>query len=245
MKNLFLLALILLTANPALARVEESYRPDKIADLTLIYNRVTPASRAADMEFVKGMTPHHAGALTMSEEYLNNPGASSPTLKKLARGIIHNQKFEIGMLAAIHTLAEKPLAEIGEYRAVAVQGLAQNQKFIFAPMPDSFGLRGENISAADVAFAKGMIVHHQGAVDMAHDYLNNPNATNNYLRLMCNDIITDQSQEIALMEAVISAYPGDAAAVKPAKVHGMDHMGHGKDNKTRDCGHTKPDSHKH
>lgn len=228
MQKILVFLLVVLSASPALARVEESYRPDKIADLTLVYERVTPANRAADLEFIKGMTPHHAGALTMSEEYLNNSHASNPTLKKLARGIIHNQKFEIGMLAAVKALAQKPLVETGEYRAVAAQGLAQNQRFIFAPMPDSFGLAGENISAADVAFAKGMIIHHQGALDMAHDYLDNPNAANSYLRLMCNDILTDQSQEIALMQSVIATYPGDADKVSPAKVYGMDHMGHGK-----------------
>lgn len=210
------------------ARIEPSYRADAMPDMTVLYGKVTPGTRSADLEFIAGMKPHHAGALIMSEEYLNHPGASSPTLKKLARGIIHNQTFEIGMLAAANALAGKPVTNAGEYRPVAVQGLAQNQKFIFAPMPDGLAISGENISAADVAFAKGMIIHHQGAVDMAHDYLRNPNATNSYLRLMCNDIITDQTQEIALMQSVINAYAGDADAVPAAKVHGMEHMGHGK-----------------
>ena len=42
------------------------------------------------------------------------------------------------------------------------------------------------------------------------------------------DIITDQSQEIALMRSVIAAYPGDAAAVQvdPSMIHGMEGMGH-------------------
>ena len=78
-------------------------------------------------------------------------------------------------------------------------------------------------------FAKAMIIHHQGAVEMARAYHANPDARNGFLGLMNVDITTDQTQEIALMRRVIAAYPGDAASVRvdPSMVHGMEGMRHG------------------
>lgn len=66
---------------------------------------------------------------------------------------------------------------------------------------------------------------------MARDYLGDPAARNGFLALMNTDIVTDQTQEIALMRRVIAAYPGDAAAVAvpPGMVHGMEGMRHGGD----------------
>jgi Domain of unknown function (DUF305) len=80
-----------------------------------------------------------------------------------------------------------------------------------------------------VQFAKAMIVHHAGAVEMARAYHANPQARNGFLGLMNVDIVTDQTQEIALMRAVIAAYPGDAGRVRvdPSMIHGMEGMAHG------------------
>ena len=76
-------------------------------------------------------------------------------------------------------------------------------------------------------FAKAMILHHEGAVEMARAYHANPDARNGFLGLMNVDITTDQTQEIALMRRVIAAYPGDAASVRvdPSMVHGMEGCG--------------------
>ena len=49
----------------------------------------------ADMGFINGMRPHHAGALSMSKEYLADKNSSNIKLKALAGGIIKNQTFEI------------------------------------------------------------------------------------------------------------------------------------------------------
>jgi uncharacterized protein (DUF305 family) len=85
------------------------------------------------------------------------------------------------------------------------------------------------VTERDVQFAKAMTIHHQGALDMARTYNADPHARNGFLRLLNVDILTDQSQEIALMRSVVAAYPGDADAVPvPASmVHGMEDMGHG------------------
>ncbi|HEX6015108.1 MAG TPA: DUF305 domain-containing protein [Geminicoccaceae bacterium] len=85
------------------------------------------------------------------------------------------------------------------------------------------------VSAYDVAFAKGMMMHHQAALDMAWDYNGDPMAQNRVLRLMNTDIIREQRYEIAFLEDVVARYPGDAAAVEPVMPLGMqmDHGQHG------------------
>src|SRR3546814_18261508 len=83
---------------------------------------------------------------------------------------------------------------------------------------------GPEITERDVLFAKAMIIHHQGAVEMARAYDGDPDGRNTFLRLLNLEIITDQSQEIALMQAVVDRFADDAAAivVDPSMVHGME-----------------------
>jgi uncharacterized protein (DUF305 family) len=231
----FAAALMLTTAVPALAAVEEEYAPGGTPSLTTWYGTADPAALAADRAYIKGMRPHHAGALTMAQAYLADPNASSPALKGLAHGIIVNQTFEIGMLDEVERNLNRPpvVLNLGLVRLTAqptaTDGLAQRQRFLKAPMPGLLTALGP-VTARDVQFAKGMTIHHQAALDMARDYHANPHGRNAYLGLMNVDIITDQSQEIAFMRRVISAYPGDAAAVTvdPASIHGMEGMDHGR-----------------
>ena len=60
-------------------------------------------------------------------------------------------------------------------------------------------VRTRLVGERDVLFAKAMIMHHEGAVEMAREYHANADARNGYLGLMNVDIVTDQTQEIALM----------------------------------------------
>lgn len=222
-----LFAAILLISISAQAAVEPDYDPGKPPVTSPWFAKQGEAERKADLDFIKGMRPHHAGALTMSDDYLNDKGASSGSLTALAQGIKYNQTFEIGMLNRVEELVGKPLKGEGEWRQVAEKGLAQKQRFVRKPMPPTSG-RGE-VSARDVQFAKAMIVHHQGALDMANEYLASPAATNKYLRLMCVDILTDQKMEIKFMQDVIDRYPGNPDDVKidASMIHGMEGMSHG------------------
>jgi uncharacterized protein (DUF305 family) len=228
-KILFYTLLTLCAGNlPAFAGVEPSYEPHKPRAVTPWYGSSGEQERQADLGFIAGMRPHHAGALSMSKEYLGNAHASSSVLQQLARGIIHNQEFEIGMLDTVQENLTRPLD--GNMRRIATDGLSQKQRFTRMPMPgplDAWAGKKE-VSAEDVRFAKAMIIHHQAALDMANDYLKNPHAKNGYLERMCLDILLDQEQEIAFMQSVIDSYPGDADAIKidPSMVHGMEGMHH-------------------
>jgi len=221
------------------AFVADAYDPDEAPiqntwfDTRLVSRGTDPADAfadavRADREYVRGMRPHHAGALTMSEEYLRDPQARNPDLRRLAQAIIVNQAFEIGLLDDVaRKLDEAPrVLDLGLVRLAmrpeGTEGLGQQWRFIRQPVPVLTGTGGE-VSERDVRFAKAMMVHHGAALDMARAYNSNPAARNNFIGLLNVHIITDQAQEIALMRNVVAAYPGDADAVRvdPSDVHGM------------------------
>lgn len=229
--SLYILTLLIAFSSfgPAAASVvEPDYDPAKPPVLTPWFGHVGAAERQADLDFISGMRPHHAGALTMSQDYLKNSEASDPRLKSLAKGIIHNQEFELGMLNMVefHMKPEAPHHGT-EWRKIATKGLAQKQRFIRTPLPTLWG--AGIVSASDVQFAKAMIVHHEGALSMCNDYLGNETASNKYLRLMCVDVLRDQKLDINFMNAVIADYPGNPDEVKidASMIHGMEGMDHG------------------
>ncbi len=225
-------------AAPARAAIEGDYTQDTAGPPeTTWFIPANPAALKADRDYVDGMRPHHAGALTMSRDYLADPQSSSPVLRALAQGIIRNQTFEIALLDAVDAKLRQPPVEINlgftklRLQAAAGEGLAQRTRFLRSPMPSLLnGLSNGNapVSARDVVFAKGMIMHHQAAVEMARAYHANPDARNGFLGLMNIDIDRDQTQEIALMRSVIAQYKGDpdSIAVDPATIPGMEGMNH-------------------
>ncbi|WP_052401328.1 DUF305 domain-containing protein [Muricoccus aerilatus] len=228
---------VLATSAPAWSMVgegaDEGIEPVIVTSYTVVPSGSLGAALKADRDYLDGMRPHHAGALTMSEEYLRDPRGSSPVLRTLAQAIIHNQRFEIALLDEVRRrLAQPPTLWDFGVAAIAVQpaasdGLAISYRFTRYPIPGPIPATGV-VNERDVQFAKAMSIHHQGALDMARAYQADSNARNTFLRLLNVDIITDQRQEIALMQRVIAAYPGDADAVSvPASmVHGMEGMGH-------------------
>lgn len=213
---------------------DEGIEPVIVTTYTVVPSRNLNAALKADRDYLSGMRPHHAGALTMSEEYLRDPRRSSPVLATLAQAIIHNQRFEIALLDEVgRRLAQPPAIWDLGLAAIAIQpaasdGLAITYRFARYPIPGPLPATGL-VNERDVQFAKAMSIHHQGALDMAKAYQADPNARNTFLRLLNVDIITDQSQEIALMRRIVAAYPGDADAVPvPASmIHGMEGMAHG------------------
>jgi uncharacterized protein (DUF305 family) len=55
---------------------------------------------------------------------------------------------------------------------------------------------------ADIAFARNMARHHQGAVDMAKAYLHDPRGTNPVVQRLARAIIHNQAFEIAVLDVV-------------------------------------------
>lgn len=225
------------------------YTPGEPPAGTTWYVLADPAAQAADRRYVEGMRPHHEGAITMSEEYLKDPEARSPTLRRLAQAIIANQRFEIALLEDVARQIAAParVLDVGFLRLalqpVAMEGLGPAWHFQKWPIPGPVDLlAGPPPTERDVQFAKGMAIHHQAAVEMARDYDADPKAKNGFLKWLNIGIITDQMQEIALMQAVIRRYPGDPEQVRvdPSMIHGME--GHGG---AAAAGHADPPPHHH
>ena len=217
------------------------YDPDLSPATDYAYEFVLTPGQAeieADLDYVRRMREHHAGALTMSKEYLADPQARNPVLKRLARAIIPNQQFEISELNEVEQQVKgriTTLLSLGSKRLLlrpaAVEDLAQRWRFSRASIPTPLDVMiiGGPVSERDVKFAKGMSIHHAAALDMARSYNANPNGENTWLRRLNHDIIVDQQQEIWTMNAVIARYPGDASKIEvdPSMIHGMGGMNHG------------------
>lgn len=90
------------------------------------------------------------------------------------------------------------------------------------------GLDGLKGDAFDKAFVEMMIVHHQGAVDMAE--LIPANAKHEELKKLGRDIITAQTQEITMMKQWLKdwGYESVSSPKMEMDMQGMDHkmMGH-------------------
>lgn len=71
---------------------------------------------------------------------------------------------------------------------------------------------GMNYNDPDTAFAKGMLGHHRGAVDMAKIELKY--GTDDAMRQLAQDIITAQQAEIDILNKWLASHP-DAAKPKP------------------------------
>jgi uncharacterized protein (DUF305 family) len=196
---------------------------------------IDPELMRADLEYTEMMARHHEGAVTMSEEYLADPHGTNPIVRKLAQAIIANQRFEMGVLDRVRQSAQaepQTVLDLGFGQMVAretgVDGLEHLERFVPRRPPGflDFALTpGGAASEFDVAFAKGMILHHRAAVDMARAYNAGPKGRNLVIKLMNNDIVVDQAYEIGFLERLIERFPGDPETVEPVPPAGMP-MGH-------------------
>jgi uncharacterized protein (DUF305 family) len=140
-----------------------------------------------DLDFVQGMMPHHQGAIDMAKVVLQF--GKDPEIKKLAEGVVKAQEGEITFMK---------------------DWLAKADQAAFPVVPDSakandqaMSVMMKNMSAtysgdADVDFVKGMIPHHQGAIDMAkvaQQYAKDPS-----LLKLADDVVNAQEGEITFMK---------------------------------------------
>lgn len=153
-----------------------------------------PKTGNASIDFLNGMIPHHESAVEMADSYLEY-GGNNETLKKLADTIKTTQTEEIRQMRDLirkyeaegHNDADQESAYLEEYDKMLDHDHSMNKA---------------GTDSLDHAFAEGMIMHHQMAVDMAKSILEYTNYEE--IRTLAQSIIDAQEKEIEEMKEFTS-----------------------------------------
>ncbi len=133
----------------------------------------------SEKEFITEMIPHHQEAVDTAKEVLAR-GATTPEIKTLMENIVTAQEKEI---ADMKVWYEKwygtPYQPSGKYEPM---------------MRDLSNLSGADL---DKAFLEDMVMHHMGAIMMAHSVQGN--IEHEEIEKLTDAIIKTQSEEIQLM----------------------------------------------
>jgi uncharacterized protein (DUF305 family) len=138
--------------------------------------------------FIDSMIVHHEGAIIMANQALEQ--AERPEILALANEIINAQEAEIGQMKAWRTEWHADLAE--------TMGMDMNMGPMEVP---------EGVTPFDQRFIEAMIPHHEGAIAMARDALEN--AERQEIKDLANAIITAQEAEIAEMRQWLQEWYGE------------------------------------
>ena len=134
---------------------------------------------STEKEFLTEMIPHHEEAVTTAKEVLAR-GATTPEIKTLVEGIITAQEKEIAdMKSWYQAWYGTPYTPSGKYEPM---------------MRDLTKLSGVEL---DKVFLEDMIMHHMGAIMMAHSVQGV--TEHKEVETLSQNIIVSQSKEIQLM----------------------------------------------
>lgn len=167
----------------------------------------TSGASAADAMFAQMMIPHHEQAVEMST--LAETRASSPQIKELAAEIKAAQQPEIDQMTAWLEEWGMPVMSgmdaMGEHGGHGMSGMLTDDQ-----MAELEAASGPEF---DRLFAEFMILHHEGAIDMAEDVADSKDPR---VATLAAAIITTQAEEIAQLQAFLdgagTAVEGDASA---------------------------------
>lgn len=156
-----------------------------------------------DTAFAKSMLGHHRGAVDMAKIELKY--GTDETMRKLAQDIIDSQQLEIDILnkwLASHPDAPKPKPNTEAMQEAYAKGMNTMHSDMMLGIAEP---------VADMAFARGMLPHHIGAVDMAKVQLQY--GTDEEMRKLAQDIIDAQQPEIELIQNWIAANKAPDTAI--------------------------------
>jgi uncharacterized protein (DUF305 family) len=137
----------------------------------------------ADVAFLQGMIPHHEEAIEMAEMVPER--TDRPELNELADDIIASQQGEIEEMQAM-------LAEAG---ADEDPDMAHMDDDMMMDEHDIERLGDAEAVEFDLLFADLMIEHHEGAIVMARDVLDD--GEHPQVATLAQDVIDEQEAEIA------------------------------------------------
>lgn len=143
---------------------------------------------ASDIMFAQMMIPHHKQAVEMST--LAETRALSPEVKTLAKQIKEEQAPEIEQMTKWLTDSNSPM-EMGH--DMGMNGMLSDEQ-----MQELEAATGADF---DTLYLKGMIEHHNGAIQMAQMVVNSNNAE---AKALGEAIISSQTKQIKYMESLLS-----------------------------------------
>lgn len=170
-----------------------------------------------DVRFMQHMIVHHAQAVEMVE-LLETRGAN-PTVKLLGRRIALSQEAEMALMREWLTERGQSTEMSGmDHGGMNHGGMDHSAHAGHAMGPSETALMPGMLSPAqmvrlgaaqgadfDRLFLTGMIQHHQGALDMVADLLEQPDAAQDTLLSdFTTSVVADQSTEILRMQFLLS-----------------------------------------
>ena len=157
-----------------------------------------------DTAFAKSMLGHHRGAIDMAKIELKY--GINEEMRQLAQDIIDSQQLEIDIMnkwIASHPDVPKPKPNTEAMQQAYAKGMEAMHGDMIAGIADP---------VPDMAFARGMLPHHRGAVDMAMVQLQY--GTDQEMLKLAQDIIDAQQPEIEVMQEWIGKTSLDAKETK-------------------------------
>jgi len=155
---------------------------------------VGPAGRTYDLRWIDAMVQHHTGALRMSEVVFD---IGQPGMGALAKAIWRDQAQEIKAMGQWRRAwyPEAPVYPVALKPGGDPNGLAGLERMSPAQIA-AMRMTGSTPTRANRVtwFLEGMLAHHGGALEMAHDALRN--STNTTIRRLARQIIVAQRREI-------------------------------------------------
>ena len=149
-----------------------------------------------DAAFAQGMLGHHIGAVDMAEVQLKY--GTDKEMLQLAQNVINTQKAEIEQMQdwlASNPDATEPTADTDAVQKAYADGMDAMHSEMMAANADT---------NPDRAFARGMLSHHVGAVNMADVELKY--GKNEEMRKLAQAIIDAQQSEIEQIQDWLSKY---------------------------------------
>lgn len=149
---------------------------------------------AADVMFVQMMIPHHEQAIEMADLVLDTPGID-PAVITLATEIKAAQGPEIEQMEQWLDDWGMPSMPGGHGGHGGMDGMLSEEEL--QRLDDAEGEEATRL------FLEGMIEHHEGAIDMADDVIDD--GENAAVRELADAIVVTQQAEIDLMRELLSA----------------------------------------
>ena len=141
----------------------------------------------ADLDFVRSMIPHHQGAIAMATVELEF--GKDEDVVKLATDIIKAQEGEIAIL---NEWLANNVAPVTQLNPASTKAYETAMSSMMTNMMVAY------TGDADTDLIKGMIPHHQGAIDMAKVVLEH--GKDPEIRALAESIVSAQEREIAFMK---------------------------------------------